>query len=240
MRRDAALQHLEAHPHLWIRVSSDQTLEAIRELQGDGHRVVTRKNDEGWEVRYTPPDEVVTPGCPHPPGSWKETESGTVCTDCGEVVHEKVFSPGMAGRENPLKRIVDEETGKERFEVSEQTCEECGSPYIIRAQHVRFSERHKQWEKGHLDPEIPVPPQPPTYAFPLDHDLSGLVFGEVLICPRCKGTHLKRKGVVDAACMERDGKQRCIRCNGHGLIPNMGPVSGGTFSLGTKEFRSDA
>ena len=267
MRKDAALRYLEQRSGTWVQVTQPETLDAIRDLRDDGHRIVLRHHDEGvdqegnplepgWEVKYTAPehtladlaaqvfgDDVVAkpPGCTHPSESWRETESGTVCTDCGEVIHAKPLTPGMAGRPNPLVHVVDEATGKERYVVAEQTCEECGEPYVIKAQHERFSSRHKQWVKGHLEhPEIAVPQQDPTWMFPEDFDLSGIVFGETVICPRCKGTRIRRKGVVDAVCMEHDGKHKCIRCNGHGLIPNMGPVSGGTFSLGTKEFRSDA
>jgi hypothetical protein len=49
-------------------------------------------------------------------------------------------------------------------------------------------------------------------------------FGSVIPCPRCKGFRRKRKGVLDDFSADPyDTKKVCPRCNGIGVVPNVGP-----------------
>lgn len=75
--------------------------------------------------------------------------------------------------------------------------------------------------------EIPVPAQ--HYAEPFTKPPDRVVFGEVMICPRCKGLPGKRSKALgyypdpDTKRKDRDGSpSRCIRCNGLGYLPNQG------------------
>jgi hypothetical protein len=71
--------------------------------------------------------------------------------------------------------------------------------------------------------------------FPADVPLpSTIAFGSVAICPRCKGYRRKagkdshgRPRPADEYCRDPDRRakgERCRRCNGHGVVPNVGPI----------------
>lgn len=183
-------------------------------------------------------DRLLSEPCPHAEASRQaRTDAiGTVCMDCGEVFTTvDAMTPGSAGRSNALRAV---KVGKDsyRYEVSTQTCPQCGEEYLVRDDHVQRSPRHKQWASGALSgPEIPVPQQQPTYKFPLDMPRSRIEFGMVITCPRCHGKRLgerygkgKQSGIKLPAedwCRDPSRKdERCMRCNGWGIIPNQGPV----------------
>lgn len=292
MQTTRALEHLQSHANAWLPVTSDDTLDALRELRKAGHDIKQRVVDGRREAFYTPPEpekqltitalvnqmdeedrqaaselrarvkaaqedraggvrfDVVaasegrdawsdTAACQHV--NTKGTSSGLACVDCGEILvgSDQAMTPGMLGRTNALRRVVDAD-GKERWEVATQTCEQCGEQYIVRDEHVTKSPRHKQWAKGDLGPEFSTPKQQPTYKFPVDMPRSRIEFGLVITCPRCHGYRApERRRISRAAktfgeeiitpaqdeCMDPTAKnERCHRCNGWGIIPNAGPV----------------
>lgn len=279
MKADRALAYLKQRPYIWIPVTSDDTIEALRELRRAGHDIKTRPTDDGGrEAMFTPPaapkqmsmhdvresdlmaiastvfqdedqrdaafqetERILQgsiPPCLHPDYARQaRTDAvGTVCMECGEVFTTVgAMTPGSAGRTNALKEVKTPD-GKTRWEVSASTCPQCGEEYLVRDEHVQKSARHQQWARGELTgPEIPVPKQQPTYKFPVDMPVSKIEFGLVITCPRCHGKRLperygrgKQSGIklhAEDWCRDPDRKdERCMRCNGHGIIPNAGPV----------------
>lgn len=130
--------------------------------------------------------------------------------------------PGTMGRDFPLVRREDGSV-----EVSWSTCPDCGERYASSSDHVS-SYQHRTWSQKAQTIEgqttIPVPPQPDIYKY--TERPKSVAFGAATICPRCKGIRRKRKGIVDDLCMEvGSSTQVCIRCNGFGIVPNVGPVA---------------
>jgi hypothetical protein len=111
--------------------------------------------------------------------------------------------------------------------VNWSTCADCGEQYAIEKEHLR-SFVHIGWvERSQTisgQTAIPVPPQPETYKF--TSKPPKIQFGAHLNCPRCHGILRKNKGVKDEECMDPSNRKiACIRCNGFGVIPNVGPVA---------------
>jgi hypothetical protein len=244
-----ALAYLEAHPNEWVTVTHSSTIDAIRELRAEGHRIVTRPDPDTGErqVKFTPPEPDVLAqlaskaaeifeerppaddaSCPHVSASPRPDDGQLVCIACGEVL-ERTVTPGEAGRRNPMKRVEDA-NGVIRYEVAYETCPECGEQYLYRDDHVSGSLRHEKWLAGELQPEIPVPVQRDTYRYPEGADLGRLVFGTFVICSRCKGKRVGERRVKGAVIpaqtftsAPRKPGEPCPACNGHGIVPNIGP-----------------
>lgn len=109
-------------------------------------------------------------------------------------------------RENEGKTIV--RTSEGTYVVQHKECE-CGEQYVELDSHKRDSARHKQWAKG--DIEVPVPHQPLMGAFDRGDPTPPLELGKVVICGSCKAKEPKQN--------------ECPRCNGHGVVPNVGPLA---------------
>jgi hypothetical protein len=78
---------------------------------------------------------------------------------------------------------------------------------------------------GQLETPVEAPPQPPERRF--DSLPKRLMFGEAVLCPRCKG---KTKAVKESfPPLHRDPEAGalvpCARCSGWGLVPNEGPIA---------------
>jgi len=131
----------------------------------------------------------------------------------GEVVYAPVTrSEGGISleelREHQGRTIVKTEGGE--YVVQYKECE-CGEQYVDKDSHKRDSVRHKQWAKG--DIEVPVPHQPLMGAFERGAPTPPLELGKVVICGSCKAKEPKQNS--------------CPRCNGHGVVPNVGPMASG-------------
>jgi len=246
---DRALAYLQTRPNEWIAVTSDETVEALRELRQSGHRVIQRvENDGSRSAKYMPPEpdlaalaekifdpvsvELVDAGCLHPTASRDISSDGRpVCRACGEILVVNMSTPGTAGRHMAMERR--EVDGKVVYEVSYETCAQCGEQYAVRDDHVRMSQRHSQWSRGELGPEVPVPIQQPRYKFPVDWPKERIEFGLIVTCPRCHGrtrgqrvNHRSGK-IAPAEDWTRDPSktdERCHSCNGWGIVPNQGAV----------------
>jgi hypothetical protein len=124
-------------------------------------------------------------------------------------------------RNFPLRR---NENGS--IEAVASTCPDCGKEYLIHTEHVRtFDHRKAVAASQTLGSQMTIPeePQPAVYKFTYRPKVD---FGTHLICPRCKGFRKKVRGIRDEMCMDpRDHKIVCSRCNGWGVIPNIGPVA---------------
>jgi hypothetical protein len=110
-----------------------------------------------------------------------------------------------------------------KFDVQKTRCEDCGENYVVRTEHQRTQKHRQAVEKaGTLESVMPTPPQPEIQMF---EETPGKVsFGAVIPCPRCKGFRRKRKGVLDDFSADPyDTKKVCPRCNGIGVVPNIGP-----------------
>lgn len=270
---------MQSHANEWLPVTSDDTLDALRELRKQGHDIKQRVTGGQREAMLVVPEaqpdatpdtqEVHTPErfvatydvvkaaagedpwgkqVDHSPASVCQhtnkvtTTQHIACKDCGEILEDipEALTPGMAGRTNALRQTIDPETGKTTWEVATETCPECGEQYVVRDEHILKSDRHRLWAKGELGPEFRTPQQQPTYKFPVDWPRKRIEFGLVITCPRCHGyrrpakTRISRAAKTfgqevttpaDEVCMDPTNKnERCMRCNGWGIIPNAGPV----------------
>lgn len=167
-------------------------------------------------------------------------------------------TPGQAGRTNPMRKVEDPKTGIVRYEVAMSPCPECGENMAVYEDHCRTSRIHKAWANGGVLPdEVGTEPamevkDEPVYAFAIDWDRTKMPadFGAVVTCPRCLGKLRPRrqtsKGGVkewveaDTFCHDPDRRrrdERCIQCNGHGLVPNRGTVA--TALLGQEPRMAD-
>jgi hypothetical protein len=110
-----------------------------------------------------------------------------------------------------------------RFEVQTTRCDDCGENYVGRVAHQQ-TQKHRQavTERGTLESIMPTPAQPEIKMF--EETPAKVAFGSVIPCPRCKGFRRKRKGVLDDFSADPyDTKVVCPRCNGIGVVPNVGP-----------------
>jgi ssDNA-binding Zn-finger/Zn-ribbon topoisomerase 1 len=131
-------------------------------------------------------------------------------------------SPGMAGRPFPLRRNDDG-----TVELVTQTCPECGDEYAIEADHkVTYSHRKAAELRAATEGQtaIDIPAQPPIAQF--DKAPEKPVFGEMLICPTCKGMRrtVKRQQRPFTSTVAHPNEP-CLRCGGIGIIPNQGPIA---------------
>jgi hypothetical protein len=142
-------------------------------------------------------------------------------------IPEKYLSAGEKqlidtnGRAFPLQ--WDEEGN---IEINWETCPDCGARFAIHAEHIRSPEHRRaialsQTMEGQTS--IPEVEQPDTFKFtemPAKVD-----FGIHTICPRCKGFRRKKKGVREELASDpAKASILCVRCNGFGIVPNVGPV----------------
>lgn len=121
----------------------------------------------------------------------------------------------------PLKRDA-----RGRYHTAYSTCQQCGGQYMLRDMHEQ-GPRHREWERGEMEVEVPPQPEPRAYSELPDR----IRFGESAPCPRCKG-RIKKSYMKDrirhdlppeqwyAADPDKPSKP-CARCNGKGLVPNV-------------------
>jgi hypothetical protein len=117
----------------------------------------------------------------------------------------------------PLQRIGS------KVDVKMTRCDDCGEMYAVRTEHQRtFKHREAVAKAQTIESIMPMPVQPEIQRF---EELPRKVdFGSVIPCPRCKGFRRKRKGVLDDYSADPyDTKVVCPRCNGMGIVPNVGP-----------------
>lgn len=113
--------------------------------------------------------------------------------------------------------IVKTESGTYTHQYQE--CD-CGEQYLVKSEHERTSPRHKKWMRG--DIEVEVPPQPLMSAFP-PGPTPRLELGRVVICGRCKAKDKKGEDYFPDRDSPPHNRFPCRRCNGHGVLPNVGP-----------------
>lgn len=128
-------------------------------------------------------------------------------------------TPGMVGREFPLKRNEDG-----FIEIKQVTCPDCGTAYSILSEHQRTQiHRAAIARAATLESLAPTPEQPEPRNY--EEIPRKLAFGESVLCPRCKGMRRKVKGIMSVESM--DPYQHgivCIRCHGVGIVPNVSPI----------------
>lgn len=93
---------------------------------------------------------------------------------------------------------------------------DCGERYIIYEEHVAKSPRHKKWEQGSM--EVELPRMADIGAFPPGADTPPLEFGKVVICSRCKAKDKKGETFYPDKESKPDNRYPCVRCNGHGVL----------------------
>lgn len=120
-------------------------------------------------------------------------------------------------REFPLQRIGS------KVDVKTTRCDDCGEQYVVRTEHQRTLKHREAVERSQtLESVVPMPKQPEIQRF--EEQPKKVAFGSVIPCPRCKGFRRKRKGVLDDFSADPyDAKVVCPRCNGIGVVPNVGP-----------------
>lgn len=227
MNAQDALRHLQAHPDTWIPVTSEQTIDALRELRKNGHRVVTRFEDDGSRMaKYVPPTAAAT--LTHLAEEAKRIFDGEITriVDADGVIllEETSFvpltpesiaagtqpilaingvptaaalTPGMAGRSFPMG-VVQDDTGGFRVELAPRTRCECGDDYLILEDHVR-GQRHQNWLGGETQLEVPVPAQPPVYKFRLGEVPEHFELGTIVVCPVCKNKRVGPRKTKDGS-----------------------------------------
>ena len=235
-RRELVLQLLQRHTNEWVdgtriasaEVGGSEGLKRLRELRQAGYDIRMRKHPDPrrdiFQYRLVP--RVI-------PTVTKREFSADINTGPVErPLYVPPASPGMLGRDFPLRKNDDGS-----IEIVWEICVECGGRYAVRADHLP-GEEHQRWlalsQTIEGQTTIPEVAQPPVYAY--THDPGAVKFGEAAVCPRCKGVRRpRRKRMVkgayvwykaDEMCMDpRDHKNYCKRCNGWGVVPNMGPVT---------------
>lgn len=119
-------------------------------------------------------------------------------------------------------------------EVMWSICPDCGGEYIVHADHLVSTEHEKWFARTQLlesQMTIPEEPQPEIYKY--TKKPPRIDFGINAICPRCKAA--RKKAYTDGHgnfhpeemdCMEPGNRKiKCRRCNGFGVVPNVGPVN---------------
>lgn len=223
-RRELVLQLLTANVNQWVdgpriaspEVGGSEGLKRVRELRQEGYDIRMRKHPDRrrdiFQYRLVHADmspirgalnaAPTAPPTPAPPAS--------------------APTPGLAGRNFPLTRNDDGS-----IEIVWQVCAHCGGRYAIEADH-RYEEIHRAWAQRHMTldghtAEEKIPPQPQIYSYSKMPDRPQ--FGESVVCPRCKGFRHKHKGKLDDLCTDPSHpNELCHRCNGFGIVPNIGPV----------------
>lgn len=94
---------------------------------------------------------------------------------------------------------------------------------MFRDAHVKTSPRHRQWLNGELQPEVPVPEQPPGLTYNASNVPTRITFGVSALCPRCKGVVKVSRKTKARDTRSRDPyrpEKVCPRCDGWGIVPN--------------------
>jgi len=108
-----------------------------------------------------------------------------------------------------------------QYTVVTRECPDCGESYVFLRSHVSVSVRHRRWLSGELQPEVPIPVQPPTIKYSHGNVPKRIVFGVSALCPRCHGLTKVREGRRSAEAMDpHKPTQICPRCDGFGIVPN--------------------
>ena len=222
-RRELVLQLLQRHPNEWVdgtaiasaEVGGSEGLKRLRELRQAGYNIRMRKHPDPRRdiFQYRLMESITIP--PRNP-LYSERPA-----------YVPPASPGMLDRNFPLKKNEDGS-----IEMVWEVCEECGGRYAVKADHL-VGDEHLRWQTVNQTIEgqttIPDVPQPPVYAYTANP--GAVSFGEAAICPRCKGVRRKAKWLAkglrpaDDMCMDpKDHSIYCRRCNGWGVVPNIGPV----------------
>lgn len=246
------------------RVGGSEGLKRVRELRADGHRIITRPHPDRqrdiFQYKLVTP-ESINPVIQERLNQRGPEWTNARCPQCGAtayvplpatcrlghpdtamvvaIPHEPVpppaITPGMAGREFPM-RMTEDGT----FELTKEVCVDCGGMYDDDLEHRTTNARHLRWLKAEEERTqgqltVGVPEQPPPHVFtsmPERLDLATMA-----ICPRCKGHRRKgrewfsrkqNKTIVEPAeDFTRDpfkptikGEPNpCMRCAGFGVIP---------------------
>ena len=144
---------------------------------------------------------------------------------------QRPHSLGVAGND-PVDPVTDPLITKIRnsgplarkddgtYVVQYRECD-CGEQYLVKTEHERESPRHRQWKMGGI--EIEVPPQPLMGSFPPKAEKPVLELGAVIICGKCKARDKKGLDYFPDPRSKAPNYYRCQRCDGLGLVPNVGP-----------------
>lgn len=229
-------------------VGGSEGLKRLRELRDDGHRIVMRphpnKSRDIFQYKLVVPETI------HPSVVGRVTDLGTyVFPEKAAGSSSPVTSgarpakPSVAKGETPLR--WNDDTGY--WEATKEVCPDCGGVYEDETVHRKGNE-HRLWEEKKAQFEfeqqqIAIDPQPIQYKFT---ELPTKISMEnATLCPRCKGYRLpERKESVrrsrtglkivtarPAESFTRDpykpsnkdkSPNRCPRCNGFGVVPNVG------------------
>jgi len=137
--------------------------------------------------------------------------------DMTEYTHEmEELRERVGGGPTPLQ--LDKKTGT--YSTPWKECE-CGEQYLVQAEHERRSSRHKEWATGGI--EVPVPPQPLYDQYPRGIPTPALELGVNKVCTRCGAKNKRGEDYYPDRDSRADRRFPCRRCNGHGVIPNVGP-----------------
>jgi hypothetical protein len=196
---------------MWTKASKEEA-QAAR----DAGRLV-RFTPEGWMIEdhrfgehgwSMPEDKDIT--------SDLTKEAAEVFRDMGEYVKEmKELEGRVGGGPLPMQRNLDG-----TYDTPWRECE-CGEQYLVHMEHEGTSIRHKEWATGGI--EVPVPTQPLPDQYPRDVPTPRLEMGVSKICPRCKAMNKNGETYYPDPDSRVTRRYPCRRCNGHGVVPNVGP-----------------
>ncbi len=203
---------------MWTKVSKTEA-----QLARDVGKKVKFTLD-GWMVEGGDADgEVVRPEEPEPERNTTSAadltkEAAAVFRDMTEYTHEmETLAERVGGGPTPLQH--DKKTGV--YSTPWRECE-CGEQYLVHMEHERTSVRHKTWATGGI--EVPVPHQPLADMYQRGIATPALELGINKVCPRCGAMNKKGEDYYPDRDSKADRRFPCRRCNGHGVIPNVGPA----------------
>lgn len=196
---------------MWTKTSK---LEAL--LAKDAGKNVKFTLD-GWMVEGGDADEPMGPATDTTMAADLTKEAAAVFMDMTEYTHEvEELAERVGGGPTPLQH--DKKTGLYSTPWSE--CE-CGEQYLVKKEHDRTSDRHREWASGGI--EVPVPPQPIVDMYQKGTPTPKLEVGVNKVCPRCGAKDKKGEDYYPDRDSRADRRFPCRRCNGHGVVPNVGP-----------------
>jgi hypothetical protein len=118
-----------------------------------------------------------------------------------------------------------ERTATGGYRLRETVCSECAGTYTLPYSNHLRSPEHRAWVEANQQKLVPIETIPEEPTMPLE-DGQKLVFGEMRVCPRCRGTlrpaRKDRKGGMLPADtfthdpIDKDG--RCQKCGGTGVV----------------------
>lgn len=125
-------------------------------------------------------------------------------------------------RQFPIER-----TPEGGYKLREQTCWDCGGPYTLPYANHLVDPRHRAWvAEQKQEAQVGAFPAIPDESTAPVENTKRLVFGDVKVCPRCRGTlrpeRRDRKGNLLPADtfthdpIDREG--RCGKCKGTGVV----------------------